>query len=121
MQNLSFALCHVYARATRSVSIPAPVYCKHVLRLTDPDFDTNFKLKDADIVCARAKNHYAPGSNLDLSDTATVASSHAESQLEVYRAGYKQLNAAMANSMYFMVCHLLCLVVSLLKAKDIYQ
>jgi hypothetical protein len=30
MQNLSFALCHVYARATRSVSIPAPVYCEHV-------------------------------------------------------------------------------------------
>ena len=28
MQNLSFALAHVYARATRSVSIPAPVYCE---------------------------------------------------------------------------------------------
>jgi eukaryotic translation initiation factor 2C len=28
LQQLSFALCHVYARATRSVSIPAPVYCK---------------------------------------------------------------------------------------------
>lgn len=27
LQALSFALCHVYARATRSVSIPAPVYC----------------------------------------------------------------------------------------------
>lgn len=27
MQALSFALCHVYARSTRSVSIPAPVYC----------------------------------------------------------------------------------------------
>jgi Piwi domain len=27
LQSLSFALCHVYARATRSVSIPAPVYC----------------------------------------------------------------------------------------------
>ncbi|KAF8197479.1 argonaute-like protein [Pholiota molesta] len=83
MQNLSFALCHVYARATRSVSIPAPVYY-------------------ADIVCARAKNHYAPDSNFDLSDTATVASSHADSQLEAFRAGYKPLNAAMANSMYFM-------------------
>lgn len=29
LQALSFALCHVYARSTRSVSIPAPVYCKH--------------------------------------------------------------------------------------------
>ena len=28
LQALSFALCHVYARSTRSVSIPAPVYCK---------------------------------------------------------------------------------------------
>jgi Piwi domain len=27
MQQLAFALCHVYARSTRSVSIPAPVYC----------------------------------------------------------------------------------------------
>lgn len=30
MQSLSFALTHVYARATRSVSIPAPVYCECV-------------------------------------------------------------------------------------------
>ncbi|KAH9955897.1 hypothetical protein BC827DRAFT_1234539, partial [Russula dissimulans] len=27
-QSLSYALCHVYARCTRSVSVPAPVYCK---------------------------------------------------------------------------------------------
>jgi len=31
MQALSFMLCHVYARATRSVSIPAPVYCMSYL------------------------------------------------------------------------------------------
>jgi hypothetical protein len=30
LQSLSFALCHVYARSTRSVSIPAPVYCKSI-------------------------------------------------------------------------------------------
>lgn len=28
LQSLSFALCHVYAPCTRSVSVPAPVYCK---------------------------------------------------------------------------------------------
>lgn len=28
IQAISFALCHVYAAATRSVSIPAPVYCE---------------------------------------------------------------------------------------------
>lgn len=27
IQTLSYDLCHVYAKATRSVSIPAPVYC----------------------------------------------------------------------------------------------
>ncbi|KAF5333540.1 hypothetical protein D9611_002819 [Ephemerocybe angulata] len=27
LEELSYALCHVYAKATRSVSIPAPVYC----------------------------------------------------------------------------------------------
>lgn len=29
LQELSYALCHVYASATSSVSIPTPVYCKH--------------------------------------------------------------------------------------------
>lgn len=28
IQELAFTLCHVYAKATRSVSIPAPVYCE---------------------------------------------------------------------------------------------
>ncbi|KAJ3501716.1 hypothetical protein NLJ89_g9216 [Agrocybe chaxingu] len=83
MQNLSFALAHVYARATRSVSIPAPVYY-------------------ADIVCSRAKNHYAPGTDLDLSDTATVASSRAEDQLQRYREGFRPLHANMSKLMYFM-------------------
>lgn len=31
LQQLAFALCHVYARSTRSVSIPAPVYCMLLL------------------------------------------------------------------------------------------
>ncbi|KAJ6536633.1 Piwi domain-containing protein [Mycena sp. CBHHK59/15] len=52
LQSLSFALCHVYARSTRSVSIPAPVYY-------------------ADIVCSRAKNHYDPQGTVDFSDSAT--------------------------------------------------
>jgi len=82
MQNLSFALCHVYARATRSVSIPAPVYY-------------------ADIVCSRAKNHYTPGSDLDLAETATTTS-HADTQLEAFKQGYKPLHPNMSNLMYFM-------------------
>ncbi|KAF8165769.1 argonaute-like protein [Crassisporium funariophilum] len=81
MQGLSFALTHVYARATRSVSIPAPVYY-------------------ADIVCARAKNHYAPG--IDLSESATQSSSQAGNQLEAYKQGYLPLNPKQSGLMYFM-------------------
>ncbi|PPQ91938.1 hypothetical protein CVT25_000981 [Psilocybe cyanescens] len=55
LQALSFALCHVYARSTRSVSIPAPVYY-------------------ADIVCSRAKNHFDPQGPLRLSDAGSQVS-----------------------------------------------
>ena len=57
---------------------------------------------DADIVCSRAKNHYPPGGGLDISDTATVASSHADSQLANFKAAFVPLNTKMENSMYFM-------------------
>ncbi|KAH7914195.1 argonaute-like protein [Hygrophoropsis aurantiaca] len=83
LQSLSFALCHVYARSTRSVSIPAPVYY-------------------ADIVCSRAKNHYDPQGALDFSDSATqVDSATAEGVLEAYKRGFKPLHANMSTLMYF--------------------
>src|SRR5271168_5427247 len=65
LQLLSFALCHVYARSTRSVSIPAPVYY-------------------ADIVCSRAKNHYDPSfrDDMEFSDSATQDSTQAQTSLE---------------------------------------
>ena len=31
IQELVFSLCHVYVKATRSVLIPAPVYCEFSL------------------------------------------------------------------------------------------
>ncbi|KAK7689674.1 hypothetical protein QCA50_007469 [Cerrena zonata] len=80
LQSLSFALCHVYARSTRSVSIPAPVYY-------------------ADIVCSRAKNHYQPGTNLDLSDTGTV--DNATERLQQYKDNFKPLHQKMQQLMYF--------------------
>ncbi|KAF8806120.1 argonaute-like protein [Phlegmacium glaucopus] len=83
LHNLSFALTHVYARATRSVSIPAPVYY-------------------ADIVCSRAKNHYAPGGSLDMSESMTQTTGQADQQLEAYKKAYMPLNAKQANVMYFM-------------------
>ncbi|KAG6828396.1 hypothetical protein H0H92_008138 [Tricholoma furcatifolium] len=83
LQNLSFALCHVYARSTRSVSIPAPVYY-------------------ADIVCSRAKNHYDPQGTLDFSDSATqLDGSQAETSLEAFRRGFKSLHQKQETLMYF--------------------
>jgi len=83
LQSLSFALCHVYARSTRSVSIPAPVYY-------------------ADIVCSRAKNHYDPQGTVDFSDSATqVDSAQAGDSLDAFRRGFKPLHKAQSSLMYF--------------------
>ncbi|KAF8963810.1 argonaute-like protein [Flammula alnicola] len=82
LQALSFALCHVYARSTRSVSIPAPVYY-------------------ADIVCSRSKNHYNPRERLNLSDTSTQASGPG-ADLEAYKAGYRPIHA---NQQRNIECH----------------
>ncbi|KDQ12775.1 hypothetical protein BOTBODRAFT_112494 [Botryobasidium botryosum FD-172 SS1] len=82
IQQLSFALCHVYARATRSVSIPAPVYY-------------------ADIVCARAKHHFSPGSELNFDDSATQASGTGSQQLLNYQDAFKPLHINAQRTMYF--------------------
>ncbi|KAI0797904.1 Piwi domain-containing protein [Abortiporus biennis] len=52
LQHLSYALCHSYAAATRSVSIPAPVYY-------------------ADRVCASAEFHMPPNMNLEETGSTT--------------------------------------------------
>lgn len=83
LQSLSFALCHVYARSTRSVSIPAPVYY-------------------ADIVCTRAKNHYDPNERLDFSDSATnLEEGAADQSLDKFKRGFKPLHQKMTTLMYF--------------------
>jgi len=82
LQALSFALCHVYARATRSVSIPAPVYY-------------------ADIVCSRAKIHYDPEGNLNLSETGSQVTA-ASGTLEAFKREYKKLHTHQSRLMYFM-------------------
>jgi eukaryotic translation initiation factor 2C len=33
IQSLTYALCHIYARSTRSVSVPAPLYCIHFCKV----------------------------------------------------------------------------------------
>ncbi|KAH9045386.1 argonaute-like protein [Lactarius pseudohatsudake] len=83
LQALSYALCHVYARATRSVSIPAPVYY-------------------ADIVCSRSKHHFDPqlGLDLNISETATNTT-EAATTLERFRQAFKPTHERQKKLMYF--------------------
>ena len=109
LQALSYALCHVYARATRSVSIPAPVYCeflstRHSYYITpNALLITMLHTADADIVCARAKLHYVPGGDQgDLSESATqLSSTEADRQMESFRAGFKKVHDRTRFLMYF--------------------
>ena len=101
MQALSFALCHVYARSTRSVSIPAPVYCM----FDSSPFLTNFLIStsDADIVCSRAKNHYDPQAHFGVSESATHDTAQAATTLEHFKNAYKPLHINQSKHMYFSV------------------
>ncbi|EIN04651.1 argonaute-like protein [Punctularia strigosozonata HHB-11173 SS5] len=83
IQALTFALCHNYARATRSVSIPAPVYY-------------------ADIVCARAKHHYAPDAHLNYTETMTQSSDQAAATLRSFTDLFKPLHTQTSRTMYFL-------------------
>ncbi|KAI5124360.1 hypothetical protein M0805_008966 [Coniferiporia weirii] len=78
LQSFSFVLCHTYARATRSVSIPAPCYY-------------------ADIVCARADYHFEPSLNYD-----DDLSSGGEFDLERWKRGFGSLHKNQLRNMYFM-------------------
>jgi eukaryotic translation initiation factor 2C len=97
MQALSFALCHVYARATRSVSIPAPVYCQCSFFKIDCD-TTDDDIQDADIVCARGKHHFPPEFAGRLSDDVSEAGS-----VESFRTQYMPLHGNQRKMMYFSV------------------
>lgn len=46
---MSYALCHVYAKATRSVSIPAPVYCAFAVAYRRLPCLTLLSFIDADV------------------------------------------------------------------------
>ncbi|KAG9122738.1 hypothetical protein FRC07_000750 [Ceratobasidium sp. 392] len=82
IQKLSYSLCHVYARATRSVSIPAPVYY-------------------ADLVCGSAKNHLPPGTELEFSDSGKMSEDEKEEVIKRLRAVYKPTHPNLQRVMYF--------------------
>ncbi|KAJ7141526.1 argonaute-like protein, partial [Mycena filopes] len=90
MQAFSFALCHVYAPSTRSVSIPTPVYY-------------------ADKVCARARIHFDPTQAYSGSDSGATDSSQI---LETYKKDFKALHPDQERRMYFTVSTFLCSLVA---------
>jgi len=85
LQALSFSLCHVYARATRSVSIPSPVYY-------------------ADIVCTRAPNHFDPKSEFarDQSGSGSSTQGTSEEIFQAYKGAFMNTNEIQRRRMYYM-------------------
>jgi len=84
IQELAFTLCHVYAKATRSVSIPAPVYY-------------------ADLVCSRGAFHMSPDAHgLQFDDSASSASGGSTFDLNNWRSAFRGINKSLGNRMYFL-------------------
>ncbi|KAH7889904.1 Piwi-domain-containing protein [Phlebopus sp. FC_14] len=83
VQELAFALCHSYARATRSVSIPAPVYY-------------------ADIVCSRAHFHFDPRLHYDQSAASVSSGDNKRFDLAKWKRGWQGKHASLVGKMNFM-------------------
>ncbi|KAF9257187.1 Piwi-domain-containing protein [Marasmius fiardii PR-910] len=82
MQSLCYGLCHVFARSTRTISIPTPVAY-------------------ADIVCARAPNHYKSSSA--MSEIESTATGGRDTTLERMRADFKPIHRAQLTRTFFTV------------------
>ncbi|KAL1722526.1 Piwi domain-containing protein [Schizophyllum commune] len=77
-KQLSFHLCHTYAKATRAVSIPAPVYY-------------------ADLACARGAFHVNANSHFDFdSDSGNSI------DMALWRSEFKQPQKDIGRTMYFL-------------------
>ncbi|KAG8946516.1 hypothetical protein FRC00_009540, partial [Tulasnella sp. 408] len=75
LQQLTFNLCHIYARSTRSVSLPAPVYYAH-------------------LVCSRANHRYDPKGNFSLDAPAprSLRRDEAERRLQEFIKAFMPLH-----------------------------
>ncbi|KAF7311573.1 Argonaute-like protein [Mycena kentingensis (nom. inval.)] len=82
LQDLSFALCHIYAKATRSVSIPAPVYY-------------------ADLACSRGKFHVDPKSDMDI-DGSTTTGGQSQINMDNWRGAFRNIHPNVNTAMYFL-------------------
>ncbi|KAG8947289.1 hypothetical protein FRC04_010865 [Tulasnella sp. 424] len=80
LQQLTYTLCHIYARSTRSVSIPAPTYY-------------------ADIVCSRSANHYDPKG--PFHPDSYEANSSGTKRLEDAKQYFKNVHPTTRRRMYF--------------------
>ncbi|KAG8934335.1 hypothetical protein FRC01_003583 [Tulasnella sp. 417] len=80
LQQLTYTLCHIYARSTRSVSIPAPTYY-------------------ADIVCSRSANHYDPKG--PFHPDSYEANSSGTKRLEDAKHYFKNVHPTTRRRMYF--------------------
>ncbi|EIM82439.1 Piwi-domain-containing protein [Stereum hirsutum FP-91666 SS1] len=80
IQDFSFALCFNYARATRSVSIPSPIYY-------------------ADLLCTRAAFHFADTEDPDLQVSSDGNDSNATFDLERWKGIFRR---SKIRSMFFM-------------------
>ncbi|KDR82046.1 hypothetical protein GALMADRAFT_221933 [Galerina marginata CBS 339.88] len=83
IQDLSFTLCHMYAKATRSVSIPAPVYCEF-------------------LVCSRGGFHVDPSANFAFDDNASTTSSSSNLDMSAWQAAFRPINPRLNKTMYFL-------------------
>ncbi|KAH7104088.1 Piwi-domain-containing protein [Auriculariales sp. MPI-PUGE-AT-0066] len=80
MQAFSYNLCYIYERATKSVSIPAPVYY-------------------ADLICRRAKFMFPPG--YDPSDAGSLMNDDEEDILRVMKGRFGPLHPVHHQKMWF--------------------
>ncbi|CEL59560.1 Protein argonaute-2 (Fragment) OS=Oryctolagus cuniculus GN=EIF2C2 PE=1 SV=2 [Rhizoctonia solani AG-1 IB] len=76
LQSVAHALCHIYARSTRSVSIPAPVYY-------------------ADIISARGSFHFTPDVHLSEDGDVDYTDQH-------YQQAWRPLHQNQRQRMYYM-------------------
>jgi len=78
---LTFALCHIYQRCTRSVSIPAPAYYAH-------------------LASYRARL-YTDDEDSDMSENASLAGSEGGSAPEAQRTALPQLHSKIQQLLYY--------------------
>ncbi|KAJ2916815.1 hypothetical protein MD484_g3559, partial [Candolleomyces efflorescens] len=105
LQEVSYALCHVYAKATRSVSMPAPVYCEWSLPQYASLIFTEI-LVDADLACGRGTFHYAPSveETLRAQDSESISSGGTNVPFDMtpWLDNFRPKHSHLKSNMYFL-------------------